>query len=117
MILEVSQGDVWDIDFGEDDYRPGIVVSRNQLNRGALLLVVPCTASRVEERSEFSNNVFLAQGVGGLDENSVAQTHLIQPVKREFLRAKRDRLSSEELGEVLWALAWSVDWFDSVRDQ
>lgn len=52
MTLDIEQGDVWEIDFGDDaGIRPGVVVSRDQLNLGDQVLVVPCTGKRVVERT------------------------------------------------------------------
>lgn len=107
--MSPEQGEVWDINFAEGYTRPGIVVSRNELNRGRLLLVVPCTASDVVRRSRHTNNVLLQADTGGLSADSVAQVHLIQPVDRDWFISKRGTLGHEELGEVLQALAWAVD--------
>lgn len=107
--MSPEQGEVWDIDFGEGYIRPGIVVTRNQLNQGRLILVVPCTASDVERRSRHANNVLLRADTGGLSANSVAQVHLIQPVRRDYFISKRGKLDDEALGDVLQALAWAVD--------
>ena len=107
--MDLLQGDVWDIAFAEGYERPGVIVTRNELNRGRLVLVVPCTASQVGTRAKHANNVLLPAGAGGLPKASVAQVHLIQPVDREWLIAKRGRLDDEQLGEILQALAWAVD--------
>lgn len=42
-----KQGEIWWALFYEGWERPSIVVSRNEFNRGRLILVVPCTSSRV----------------------------------------------------------------------
>ena len=104
-----AQGEVWDIAFADGYERPGIVVSRGELNRGRLLLVIPCTSSRVAERCRFDNNVLLEAGVGGLTVDTVAQAHLIQPVDAEYLLRKRGDLDEETLGEILHAVAWVLD--------
>jgi mRNA-degrading endonuclease toxin of MazEF toxin-antitoxin module len=103
------QGEVWRIDFAEDLERPGIVVSRDELNAGRLILVVPCTSERIDERARFENHVRLPAGAGGLPKQSVAQVHLIQPVDVSFFIRPYGRLDDEQLGEVLHALAWAVD--------
>lgn len=112
---QLTQGEVWQIDFAPSLDRPGIIVSRDQLNRGSMVLVVPTTGTRVEERSRYGNNVFLKEGVGGLSEDSVAQSHLIQPVNVEDLMWRRGKLTLDELSPVLLALAWTIDLFDSVN--
>jgi len=72
-----QQGEVWLVNFSEGWERPAVVVSRNELSRGRLLLVVPCTSSRVAERSRLPNHVLLKRGAGGLVEDSVALAHLV----------------------------------------
>ena len=108
-MLELVQGEVWDIDFGEPKLRPGVVVTRTQLNYGQTILVVPCSGSQVDERSTYPNQVLLRAGTAGLSCDYVAQTHLILPVAREYFRERQGRLSDEGLGEILHALAWTVD--------
>ena len=54
------QGDVWLVNFHEGWERPAVVVSRDGLSQGRLVLVVPCTSSRVAERARFPNHVLLA---------------------------------------------------------
>jgi len=106
------QGDIWWTVFQEGWERPAVVVSRNELNRGRLVLVVPCTSSRVEERAAYPNNVLLPTGVGGLKRDTVAQAHLVQPIETSLLRERLGRLNDEQLAEVLLALAWVIDLFE-----
>lgn len=106
------QGDVWKIDFGEEPgVRPGVIVSRDELNRGSDVLVVPCTSSGVAEKSEYPNNCFLPNGAGGLERDSVAQTHLTMPVSKLRCLERYGRLPSADLGKVLASLIWTVDFF------
>ncbi len=72
-----QQGEIWDIQFAEGHCRPGVVVSRNELNQGRLILVVPCTGSQVETRAQHQNNVYIGVDEGGLSNPSIAQVHLI----------------------------------------
>lgn len=119
MAEALQQGEVWDVDFGEvneetarPEPRPATIVSRNQLNKGEQILVVPLTSRRVEERKQYPNNVFFPSGVAGLTEDSVAQTHLVAPVERPYFVRRRGKLSLEQLAVVLQALLWTVDYFD-----
>jgi len=107
------QGEVWLVRFQEGWERPAIVVSRGELNRGRLLLVVPCTSSRVEERARFPNHVLLPPSQGGLTKDSVAQAHLIQPVESSLLMRRLGRLQEEHLAQVLLSVAWVIDLFGS----
>jgi mRNA-degrading endonuclease toxin of MazEF toxin-antitoxin module len=109
--MELAQGNVWNIAFEEGFDRPGIVISRNELNKGRLILVVPCTSSQVEKKARYRNHVLLEAGAGGLIYPSVAQVHLIQPVDRQYFLQKLGHLRDEQLSAVLQALAWAVDLF------
>jgi len=108
------QGDVWRVEFHEGGERPALVVSRDALNRGRLVLVVPCTTSRVSERRATPNHVFLPAGTGGLGQDSVAQTHLVQPVAVEWLLARLGTLPAPALEETLLAVAWSIGLFENL---
>ncbi len=107
------QGELWLVNFQEGWERPAVVVSRQELNRGRLVLVVPCTSSRVAERGRFANHVLLTRGVAGLDTDSVAQAHLIQPVEVSMLLRRLGVLDDEQLAEILLAVAWVLDLFDT----
>jgi mRNA-degrading endonuclease toxin of MazEF toxin-antitoxin module len=107
------QGEVWLACLTDGPERPAIVVSRNELNRGRLVLVVPCTTARVRERAALPNHVLLRQGEAGLPAESVAQAHLIQHLDAALLVRRLGRLCAERLAEVLLAIAWSVDLFGS----
>ena len=120
MAEALSQGDVWDIDFGEVDeqtgkpkYRASIVISRSKLNMGQQILVVPTTGSKVEERKQYLNNVFIKAGTSGLTKDCVAQTHLIAPAERAYFIKRRGRLTAEQVARIIQALFWTVDYHDN----
>jgi mRNA-degrading endonuclease toxin of MazEF toxin-antitoxin module len=99
--VTIVPGDVYVADIFEGGTRPVIVVSREQLNRGGLYLAVPVTSSRVEERKRYANYVFLPAGAGGLRDDSVAVTHLVQPVRSEMVREKWGQLSETLIQQAL----------------
>lgn len=84
--MTAQPGEVYLADIFEGGVRPVVIVSREQLNRGGLFLAVPTTSSRVVERRRYRNYVSLPAGAGGLRDDSVAVTHLVQPVRATFLR-------------------------------
>ena len=110
-----KQGEIWWTVFFEGWKRPSIVVSRNELNRGRLVLVVPCTSSRVQERITYPNHVLIPPGTGELTKDTIAQTQLIQPIEVSYLEKKMGRLDIEQLAEILLAIAWSIDLFDTAH--
>jgi mRNA-degrading endonuclease toxin of MazEF toxin-antitoxin module len=115
MANDPIQGEIWWTSFYEGGERPSIVVSRNELNRGRLILVVPCTSSRVQERAAYPNHVLIPSGTGELTKDTIAQTHLLQPIEMSFLERKMGKLTIEQLAEILLAIAWSIDLFDTTR--
>lgn len=112
---EIRQGEIWRVGFYEGGERPAVVVSRNETNRGSLLLVVPITSSRVAERRLLPNHVFLAGGSAGLSVDSVAQTHLVQPVERSALLQSLGTLDRAGLQELLMGVAWTVGLFEAME--
>ncbi len=115
MPERLRQGDVWLVHFEEGWERPAVVVSRGELNRGRLILVVPCSSSRVEQRAELPNHVLLPRGVAGLSADSVAQAHLIQPVESSLFTERLGTLAPEQLAQVLLSVAWVIDLFDTAE--
>lgn len=111
-----KQGEIWWTSFQEGWERPAIIVSRNELNRGRFVLVVPCTSSQVEARAQYANHVLLPAGTGGLTNDTIAQTHLIQPIEVATLERKLGALDDEQLAEVLLAIAWTIDFFDMAKN-
>jgi hypothetical protein len=47
-------------------------------------------------------------GSGGLREDSVAVTHLVQPVRAEALRGGWGKLTDALLAQILVGIAWSI---------
>jgi mRNA interferase MazF len=107
--VTVVPGEIYVADIFEGGTRPVVIVSREQLNRGDLYLAVPITASRVQERRRYANYVYLPAGSGGLREESVAVTHLVQPVRSDTLKARWGQLSDATMAQVLLGIAWSID--------
>jgi len=71
--------------------------------------------ARVQERIVYSNHVFLPAETGELTRDSIAQAHLIQPIEVSYLERKMGKLNIEQLAEILLAIAWTIDLFDTAR--
>jgi mRNA interferase MazF len=109
MSQDVPQGSVWMTEMEDGGPRPCIVVTRASLNFGESVLVVPCSSSDVPRRARFPNNVLLREGEGGMTRDSVAMTHLAQPVEVTAFRTRMGQLDDGALTRVLQGIAWSVD--------
>lgn len=70
--MEFRPGDVY-VCRGYDKPRPVIVVSREELNRGGYVVIVPTTTRRLDVRATLPNCVYLQRGESGLGEDCVAQ--------------------------------------------
>ena len=70
-------GEIYWADFPEVGRRPIVVVSREELNRGTYVVVVPVTSSQLEKRRALPNCVPLRQGQFGLPKDCVIQSESI----------------------------------------
>jgi mRNA interferase MazF len=104
----VAPAEIYLADIFEGGTRPIIILTREQLNRGGLYLAVPVTSSRVHERKRYANYVFLPAGAGGLREDSVAVTHLVQPVRQDALQSRWGQLPESLFAQVQLGIAWSI---------
>ena len=69
----------------------------------------------MQERISYPNHVLIPSGTGELTKDTIAQTHLIQPIEVSYLERKMGTLNVEQLAEILLAIAWSIDLFDTAR--
>lgn len=70
---------------GQWGRRPVIVVSREELNRGTSVVIVPCTTVNVGRRSGLPNYVFFRAGEFGFTADCVAQCEGIQTLYVSFI--------------------------------
>lgn len=70
---------------GGDERRPVIIVSREELNRGDYVVVVPLTTERLEERWRLPNCVPLQGSKPGIQKDCVAQAEAIAQLHKEYL--------------------------------
>ena len=106
--MQLEPGEVYLADIFEGGARAVIVVSRGELKGGTVCLVVPITSSRVAERRRYVNYVFLSAGTGGLRTDSLAATHLVQPVRTDDLKERWGKVPGATLDAIRVALAWSI---------
>ncbi|HUU97242.1 MAG TPA: type II toxin-antitoxin system PemK/MazF family toxin [Phycisphaerae bacterium] len=78
-------GEIWYGYVGPERKRRVIIVSREELNRGAYATIVPITSRRFELRKKLPNCVPLFAGRFGLTKNCVAQAENITLVRHSDL--------------------------------
>ena len=66
--------------------RPVVVVSRDDLNTGKYLVIVPFTTKHLEERKKQSNNVFFNKNAFGLTKDCVAQCEAVAQIHKSKLQ-------------------------------
>jgi len=87
--------------------RPVIVVSNNAINRGGVVVIVPCTTYRGQP--VYPSQVLLKSYEGGLDNDSVALCDQIRAVAVTRLERHRGVLSSGALTDIEDALLNTLD--------
>src|SRR5438045_2438429 len=77
----IHPGEIYMAQFAAVPPHPVIVVSREELNRGAKLLVVIMTSAKYSVRSTLPNCVPFQAGQFGLTKDCVAQAETLFPVR------------------------------------
>ena len=104
------QGSVWRVDIPADVKRgrPVVVVSREDMNRGSDVLIIPTYTSNLSAKRGKPSYVFLPRGTGGLPEDCVAQAAHIHMVEVSELRDEMGVLDIRYMGEIVRALGWMM---------
>lgn len=107
----IEPGEVYIADFPEAGPHPVIVVSRESLNRGRYALVVVCTSSRFEVRSQLPSCVPFRAGQFGFTTNCVAQCENILSIDKAQLDTSAGPigvLDAMALREVIKAVGYVI---------
>jgi mRNA-degrading endonuclease toxin of MazEF toxin-antitoxin module len=78
----MKPGEVYFVDLDAAGRRPGIVVSREDLNRGNYVVLVLCTSANFSVRSTLPNCVPFTAGEFGFTKDCVAQSETILFVEK-----------------------------------
>ncbi len=78
-------GDLYWAYIESDEPRPIIIVSREELNLGRYVVVVPLTTTNLEKRGSLPNCVAFEAGSFGLKKNCVAQCEAITFIDKECI--------------------------------
>jgi len=102
--MPLRPGEVYRLTEGD---RPAIVVSREALNRGDYVVVVPVTTKRLDARRNLPNCVYFRGGQFGFDKECVAQAEAITLVDKAVLdlgAGPAGRLSEEVMRDLIRAI-------------
>lgn len=76
----VRPGEIYEATLDGAGRRRVVVVSREDLNRGNYVVIVPCTSTRFAARKQLPHCVPFQAGQFGFTQDCVAQCELITPV-------------------------------------
>ena len=113
--MNVSQGDVFWVDFGvprgsEPGFvRPCVVVQNNIFNRSRIATVVVCALTGNLRRAAAPGNVRLEAGEANLPERSVVNISQIFTVNRSDLTERIGALKSSRVSEIVSGIVLLVE--------
>lgn len=88
---------------------PVVVVSRDALNRGSHVVVVPLTTTRVAEQSSLANCVYLRQGDGGLPKDCIVKADQIASILTTRIEHQPiGTLSDRLVREIVHAIGYTI---------
>lgn len=95
----------------EQKRRPIIVVSRDHLNDGKYVVVVPCYSQQIPRRKRFPQNVLFQAGEGNLPTECLARTDQVTYVDKKLIDWKHDRIGRADaamMGRIVKAIRWTI---------
>src|SRR5689334_5989659 len=108
--MPYEQGGIYWVNDGGSVARPFPLISREDLNQGDYLTVVPFTTRNLEARRGLPNCVPFNRGEFGLTKDCVAQCEAIQYLpKAEIARGPDGPIDDERLRAVVLAIGYVVD--------
>lgn len=89
--------------------RPVVVVSREEMNRGAYVVVVPFTSAKMGSRRKLANCIPFRAGQFGLTKDCVAQAEAVAQVRKvsiDLSSGALGRLDDEAMRDVIRAVGY-----------
>lgn len=107
-----QRGDIYWLPFGQEGKeRPVVVVSRDPLNEGDFVVVVPFTTQKLERRKLLKNCVFFRAGQCGLLEDCVAKADEITRIlttEINWQKGKLGRLLVPDMAKIVRAIRYVI---------
>jgi len=106
----MEQGEIYMADLSAGK-RPVIILSRNELNRGNAVLVVPITSTRFLIRSKLPNCVAFRAGEFGLIHDCAAQCEQAAAIETSLIDTSAciGRLTEDVMRDVIRAVGYVMD--------
>lgn len=96
---------------GGDKYRPVLIVSREELNRGNYVVAIPFTSVNFDKRSTFPNCIAFRAGEFGLEKDCVAQAEAISIYHKDDIDVDRGVIAEvdvERMRDVIIAIGYVI---------
>jgi len=109
--MDFNPGELYLAFGGGDKYRPVLIVSREELNRGKYVVVVPFTSQHFETRSTLPNCVAFYTGDYGLDKDCVIQAEAITIMHKDDIDIDKGLIGAvdfEKMREVTKAIGYVI---------
>lgn len=108
----MKPGEIYMVDLDASGFRPGIVVSREDLNQGNYTVMVLCTSTRFTVRSQLPSCVPFRTGQFGFTKDCVAQCESILFVEKSRLDLTQGTLGvldEAALRDIIKAIGHVID--------
>ena len=108
--MPFKRGEIYRCSFGAGKERPVVIVSRDTLNGGQNVIVVPFTTVKLDQRRSYRSCVFFPAGTSGLDRDCVAKTDEITLIDKLRIDPNKfvGAVSDTKMSEVSLAIRWVV---------
>ncbi|MGW8256123.1 MAG: type II toxin-antitoxin system PemK/MazF family toxin [Thermoguttaceae bacterium] len=109
--MNPQRGEIYNVPFGQGKPRPVVIVSRDNLNNGDYVIVVPFTTQKVEERKKLKDCVFFNAGEGQLKEHCVAKTDEITRILKteiDWKIGRIGRLTVPQMSKIVRAIRYTI---------
>jgi mRNA interferase MazF len=113
--LDIRQGDLYWIDFGEPEgsgtgYRhPHVVVQNNVFNASKIKTVVVCALTSNLKWAGSPGNVLIKKGEAGLPKDSVVNVSQIETIDKTFLLEKIGSLPAARVKEIIEGIEFLIE--------
>jgi len=113
--LDIRQGDLYWIDFGEPEgsgtgYRhPHVVVQNNVFNASKIKTVVVCALTSNLKWAGSPGNVLIKKGDAGLPKDSVVNVSQIETIDKTFLLEKIGSLPAARVKEIIEGIEFLIE--------
>jgi mRNA-degrading endonuclease toxin of MazEF toxin-antitoxin module len=109
--MNPQRGEIYFLPFGDGKERPVVIVSRDILNTGDYVVVVPFTARKLDTRKGLQSCAFFERGEGGLKEDCVAKADEVTRIRKteiDWTKSPMGRLRGEQMKRIVRAVRYVI---------